>query len=250
MSKFSLRSNQHLHDPDSKREFNRALFSAIAQEYSRMSGILSFGRDLPWKQAMIKELPEAAAPRCLDLACGNGDLTQLLLERFPGARVVGLDLSPPMLDIARRRFSDQAEVELIEGDMTATGLPGDSFDIITVGYGIRNAPTLDAALREIVRLLKPGGSLAVLDFSRWDRLDRVELALLRGWGGLWGLIRSGNPDTYGYIADSLARYPQRSELHRRFSDCGLRKERTRRRFCGVVETIIATKQEESVSAKS
>lgn len=250
MSKFKLRSRQHLHNPASKRAFNRELFSAIAAEYSSMSGILSFGRDRPWKRAMIAELPELKRPRCLDLACGNGDLIQYLLDRYPGAQVVGLDLTPPMLDIARKRFSGRAEVELVEGDMTQTGLAAEGFDIITVGYGIRNAPTLDGALAEIARLLKPGGTAAVLDFSRWNRLDRVELAALRVWGGLWGLIRSGNPDTYGYIADSLARYPRRSELHSIFEDCGLRIQSARRRFCGVVEAVIATKEMEVDSAMS
>ncbi len=250
MSNFRLRSNQHLHSAASKRAFNRELFSAIAREYSCMSGILSFGRDIPWKRDMVADLPEFKAPRCLDLACGNGDLTKFLLDRYPQARIVALDLTRPMLDIARTRFFGGPAIEFIEADMTETGLPAESFDIITVGYGIRNAPTLAGALEEIARLLKPGGTVAVLDFSRWDRLDWVELALLRLWGGMWGLIRSGNPDTYGYIADSLARYPRRSELHRRFSDCGLQAAKTRRRFCGVVETIIATKKAEDEHAKS
>lgn len=241
MSRFRLKAKGFIHSPERKLHYNRELFSAIAREYSCMSGVLSFGRDRPWKRELIARLPDMAAPACLDLASGNGDLAALLLDRYPAAHVTALDLAEPMLSIARKRFAAEERIEFIEGDMTATGLKPCSFDLITVGYGLRNAPDLDRAVAEIARLLRPGGIVAVLDFSRWNRLSRIEILLLRLWCGLWGILRSGNPDTYGYIADSLAQYPVRRDLHGRLESHGFRIASARLHFLGVIETLVAEK---------
>jgi len=244
MIDFKLKSREFLKTPDLKRHFNRELFSAISREYTGMSRVLSFGRDLAWKRQMVAALPAIQAPRCLDLACGPGEIAGLLLAKYKDASVTGVDLTGSMLELARDIFKDEERVDFREMDMTATDFPDNSFDLITVGYGIRNAPDLDKALSEIGRLLSPGGVVAVLDFSRWDGewLGAFELLLLQVWCGMWGLIRSGNADTYGYIADSLARFPARSELHERFAVHGLDITKTRRYFCGVIETIIASKR--------
>lgn len=242
MSRFKLKARDYINDPKGKLHYNRQLFSAIASEYSRMSGVLSFGRDIPWKRRLIERLPELARPRCLDLACGNGDFTALLLNRYSEAEVIALDLTAPMLEIARERFAQDGRVSFIEADMNASGLPDEGYDLITVGYGLRNAPQIERALQEVARLLRPEGIVAVLDFSRWNRGDLIELGLLRFWCGLWGLIRSGNADTYGYIADSLARYPARAALHRMFAEHELEIIDSETHFLGVVEAAIAIKR--------
>ena len=242
MSRFRLKSRDYIGDPKGKLHYNRHLFSAIASEYSRMSGVLSFGRDIPWKRRLVERLPELARPRCLDLACGNGDFTALVLNRYSEAEVTALDLAAPMLEIARERFAEDGRVSFVEADMNASELPEESYDLITVGYGLRNAPQIDRALKEISRLLRPEGVLAVLDFSRWNRGDFFELKLLRFWCGLWGLIRSGNADTYGYIADSLARYPARGALHRMFGEHDLDIIDSETHILGIIEAAIALKR--------
>jgi len=244
MSEFQLKSRDFLHAPEQKREFNRQLFSAIAPEYAGMSRTLSFGRDAAWKRRLIDELPPMSTPNCLDLACGNGDLSALLLEKYPDAAVTALDLAGPMLNLARRRLAGRHGIRFLKLDMTDTGLPDSEFDIITVGYGLRNAPDLDLALAEISRLLRHGGSLALLDFSRYDDkwCATAELKLLRMWCGMWGLIRSGNADTYGYIADSLARFPARSRLHSILKQRGFSITRSRRYCLGIVERITGFKR--------
>lgn len=241
MSRFRLKAGKYIGDPGRKLYYNRELFSAIAGEYSWMSGVLSFGRDRPWKRGMIARLPDIEAPACLDLASGNGDLAAMLLDRYPGAHITALDLAAPMLAISRKRFDGDERVEFLEGDMTDTGLDGDYYDLITVGYGLRNAPDLDCALAEISRLLRPGGIVAVLDFSRWNRLSGIELLLLRIWCGIWGILRSGNADTYGYIADSLAQYPVRRELYAKMKSQRFEIISSKLYFAGVIETLIAEK---------
>ncbi len=243
MAKFHLKSRDHLGTPARKREFNDRLFSAIAPEYARMSRVLSFGRDPTWKRRMIGDLPAMAGPNCLDMACGDGDLSELLIARYPDASVTALDQADPMLRLARRRLAGNGGVRFLRADMAETGLRDSEFDIVTVGYGLRNAPELQRAMDEIGRLLSPGGVLAVLDFARPDNpcCAAVELALLRLWCGMWGLIRSGNADTYGYIADSLARFPARKELQDMLTARGFTITRRRTFFLGIVEAFVAKK---------
>ncbi len=244
MPKFNLKTKDWLSSVEGKRRYNHRLFSAIAPEYPTMSRVLSLGRDQAWKRQLISALPDRQTkPNCLDLACGNGDLCAMLMQKYPQAALTALDLAAPMLALARHRLGDFSEIKFMEGDMTSTGLPAGTYDIVTVGYGLRNAPNLDQALAEIFRVLKPGGSVGVLDFSRFNQrwLSAVELWILRLWCGMWGVLRSGNADTYGYIAASLARYPTRSLLHDKLAAHGLQIQQARRRFFGIVEIIVALK---------
>ena len=243
MSRFRLRSRDYIDEPDRKRTFNEQLFTAISREYPWMTRVLSFGRDARWKRDMIASLSDWDQPVCVDLACGNGDLTYLLAERYPSGSVLGLDLTEAMLRQARER-GPMPHVEFRRADMCETGLPPASCDVVTAGYALRNAPRLDAAITEVARMLKPGGEATLLDFSRPDSHlgQRLELAALRLWGGFWGLVRSANPDTYRYITDSLDRFPTRSRLHAMLEEAGLEVQHARRRFFGVIDIILVRKK--------
>lgn len=242
---FNLKSRDYLDSPEGKRWFNQRLFSAIADEYDWMKKVLSFGCDSSWKRQLVRQLPALDNPACLDLACGNGDIALLLADKYPGARIMGLDISEPMLVKARARFVSGSDVCFVNGDIMRTGFSDACFDLITVGYGLRNAPDLQGAMEEIARILKPGGMLAVLDFSRWNNriIQNFELMLLCFWCGLWGLIRSGNMDTYAYISHSLARYPNSKQLRRLYSEFGFRIISSFSHFGGITETVIAIKEE-------
>lgn len=245
MSRFKLKSRDYLVSADSKRLFNERLFSAIAHEYGRMTRVLSFGLDARWKRHLVRQLPEMHRPTCLDLACGNGDFILLLLAKYPEAQIKGLDIAEPMLDLAQERIPAGSDVSFSKGDIMETGFRDASFDIVTIGYGLRNAPELGAVMAESARLLKPGGILGTLDFSKWNnRLSaQFELALLRLWCGLWGVLRSGNADTYAYISHSLARFPSRNKLHDIFTENGLHISHSFPHLGGITETIIAIKEE-------
>jgi demethylmenaquinone methyltransferase/2-methoxy-6-polyprenyl-1,4-benzoquinol methylase len=127
--------------------------------------------------------------------------------------------------------------------MAQTGLADASQDLITGGYALRNAPDLDRAFAEIVRLLRPGGHAAFLDFSISPHpvARAITLALLRFWGGLWGLLLHGNPRVYAYIADSLAVYPDRLALRQQAARHGLGVLRSRAFFFGMLEVIVFTR---------
>ncbi len=241
---FHLKPHEHLGDPTQKRALNRLLFETVAPHYDTITRWLSFGRDRTWKYRLITALPPFTAPNCLDLACGTGDLAFGLAARFPNGRVLGLDLTPAMIERARARCRN-SRIRFEIGDLGCTGLPDTSFDIVTGGYALRNAGDLDEALAEVFRLLKPGGVAAFLDFSKPpDRTaQKIELRLLRFWGGLWGLALHRNPDVYGYIADSLEHYPHREELAHRFTATGFKIVKCHRYFFGFVESVQLRKPE-------
>jgi len=237
-----LRIGNRLEDPDSKRELNKRLFSKIAVEYRWMPAALSLGRDSVWKRHLIQALPDLPRPFCVDLACGDGDLTRRIARRFPEGSVLGLDLTPPMISRAQH-FTTQANIHYAEADMGATGLASESADIVTGGYALRNAPELDETIREIARILRPGGWAGFLEFMRWPgRIGgALEIGVLRVWGGLWGMLLHGNPAVYGYIAASLRRFPIREELVARFAHHGFRLVNVSLCFFGVTAILLFRK---------
>jgi ubiquinone/menaquinone biosynthesis methyltransferase len=225
-----------LDDPARKRVLNARLFATIAPRYDFITRALSLGRDHAWKCALVAALPAVDAPRCLDLACGTGDIARLLARRYPAGTVTGIDLTESMLAIARTRDNPH-NLLFAQGDMGRLDAPDASMDIVTGGYALRNAPRLSDALAEVRRVLRPGGTAAFLDFSKppAGTAQRLELALLRAWGGLWGLIVHGDPGVYAYIAHSLARFPDRAAFHAAAEVQGLDLLRTRRFFGGITE---------------
>jgi demethylmenaquinone methyltransferase/2-methoxy-6-polyprenyl-1,4-benzoquinol methylase len=225
-----------------KQQVTREVFAKLAPAYDHFSAPLSFWRDRAWKRDLVAGLPAHMNPACLDLACGTGDLCFLLAARYPNARILGTDITEAMLALARQR-NQYSLVDFANADMLATGQPAASFDIVTGGYALRNAPDLDRALAEIARVLKPGGAAAFLDFSNPPQpfLRAVFKVLLRLWGGAWGLCLYGNPKYFTYITASLHAFPDRVELRRRLAAHSLSTTGSRLHMLGLLETIFVQK---------
>ncbi len=243
MSKrFRLRPREHLGHHTAKQTFNLAHFSVAAPKYDFATKALSLGRDGAWKRQLVASLPEVPAPTCLDLACGTGDITRLLADRYPGSTVVGLDLTPAMIEIARD-ITSAPEVEYKEGTMHELPFEDTSFDIVTGGYALRNAPDFDRALDEIHRVLRPGGTFAFLDFSKTPTQPAQYLSLIgmKVWGGFWGLLLHASPNVHGYIADSLRQYPDRRSLRAAFRSHGFALHGQRRYYLGLLENLVFMK---------
>ncbi len=241
-SKFTLKIVDHIGAPETKKYYNEQHFSEAAPRYDFATRAMSLGRDGAWKRKLIAALPQIEAPRCLDLACGTGDLSFLLAEKYPEGKVAGLDLTLPMLDVARRR-NRFANVDFTKGDMCQTGLAEASLDIVTGGYAVRNAPDLNQAFAEIYRILKPGGILALLDFSKppGPRTQALQYRLLKTWCGFWGLMLHGNPEIHAYIAASLQTYPDRLHLAELVLQQGFDIDLSRRFYFGMMELMILRK---------
>lgn len=202
-----MRLRDAFQSPEAKRRYNRRMFHLIADRYDLITVILSYGMDRRWKRWVVRLAAVERGERAVDLACGTGDIGQLLTRA--GARVIGVDLTFRMLQIARLRDVG-GKLRLVAGDMTALPLSDGYADVVTAGYGLRNVPALDEALAEIVRVLRPGGRFVSLDFNRprSGLLRAAYLAYLTVVGSALGLILHGDPDTYRYIPESLRRYPE------------------------------------------
>jgi demethylmenaquinone methyltransferase/2-methoxy-6-polyprenyl-1,4-benzoquinol methylase len=240
----ALKLNMHdyIHRPEGKLVFNREMFTVIAPKYDFITRALSLGRDTAWKNQMIRRLPALERPMCLDLACGTGDITFRLAEKYPRGTVVGLDLTEAMITSAKTRNVHE-NVEFTTQNMCCTDFAENTFDIVTGGYALRNAPVLDEALAEIWRVMKPGGTASFLDFSKPPgRLgQKAEYFLLKTWGGFWGITLYRNPQVYTYIAESLKQFPDSQQLRQLIAKAGFEIVWSKKHYFGMAETLILRK---------
>jgi demethylmenaquinone methyltransferase/2-methoxy-6-polyprenyl-1,4-benzoquinol methylase len=194
------------------------LFDRIAPTYDLLNHLLSVGRDFSWRRKAARQLGSAAGFKVIDLAAGTGDmLIALLRERPDIAEATGLDISGNMLDLCRAKLcrgSLEDHVSLLCADAAATSLPDDQFDAATMAFGIRNTPDAAATLKEIHRILKPGGMAVILEFSlpacpgvRW-----FYLRYLRYVVPLLGAVVSGDRRAYRYLDESIESFLQPAEF--------------------------------------
>lgn len=217
--------NKYLSYDERRASKVREMFSRLAGRYDLVNDVMSFGLHRRWKRDTVRlGLERGGRPlRWLDLCCGTGDIA-LYAERSGGeVRVVGLDFTLPMLAVARRRVpAGSGAARFVEGDATALPFGDGSFDVVTVGYGLRNLADPALGLSEMRRVLAPGGRAVVLDFGKPD--NPVASALY--WGFLrtimpaMGWIFHGDPDTYAYIPASLERYPAQRGVEKLMKDAG------------------------------
>lgn len=201
------------------------MFSGIAPRYDLLNHVLSLNIDKRWRRAVTRELGDTlddASACVLDVACGTGDLS-IELKQNVGAKVVGTDFCRPMLTIAHDKAVAGGAIPFVEADALQLPFPDGRFDAVTIAFGLRNLANLDAGLRELCRVLKPNGRLAVLEFST---------PIVPGFGGLFNLYFSrilpriggavsGSRTAYEYLPDSVAKFPGQKQLAERMRSAGL-----------------------------
>lgn len=232
---------------EEKKRYVREMFDAIARRYDLLNHILSAGLHIRWKQfaASASQVPRGG--RALDVCAGTGDLAFSLSSRTgPEGTVVGVDFAPEMIRIARERASRQSRsraVRFICADAERLPFRDDSFDAVTIGFGIRNVAAVDQALREMYRVLRPGGRLVVLEFSRpVPRLVRFLYDLYSATLIPWiGRILSGHPDAYRYLPTSIRSWPDPAEFSRLLEACGFQPLNCRLLCTGIAALHVATK---------
>jgi demethylmenaquinone methyltransferase / 2-methoxy-6-polyprenyl-1,4-benzoquinol methylase len=201
----------HLADERLKKKYVSTMFDIMAPGYNFFTRVFSFGMDKNWKARLIEEGARraVATPRLLDLACGTGDLGIALAGRTQATMTLGLDLSPVMLSEAARRIrANRDSLKLAACDMLRLCVADRSVDVVSIGYGIRNTGDVPNSLREIARVLRPGGVLLNLDFYKPAGSLWREVFLRYMWysGCLCGWLFHREPMVYGYIAPSIRRF--------------------------------------------
>jgi demethylmenaquinone methyltransferase/2-methoxy-6-polyprenyl-1,4-benzoquinol methylase len=208
----------------------RAMFSTVAPRYDFITRTFSYGMDRHWKRAGLEHATLPERPVVLDLASGTGDFSLKVQQRYPGSKPVAVDITERMLQLARGR----GVKETVCGDAGHLPFPDHSFDCVFVGYGLRNFPKLDVAVREIERVTKPGGMLVSLDFFLPSNLvmQRLYLGYLYAQGAFWGMVLHGKPRVYTYIPDSLRSFVSIDDFSSLLKRTGYQKIDTRRYILG------------------
>ena len=211
-----------------KTEKIRSLFDSIAKDYDKLNHILSLGVDKTWRKRALKHINDCGAEgKVLDIACGTGDFSIEIAKhgRQQGITVTGLDLSEGMLEVMRRKVADAGlrdRISAEQGNSEAMRFADDSFDRATIAFGIRNFENREKALKEILRVLKPGGRLVILELSvpsnavlRWFYC--LYFTKVLPWIG--GLV-SGEKAAYSYLPASVLNFPGKEEWMATMRSCG------------------------------
>ena len=202
------------------------LFASIARRYDLLNDLQSFGLHRRWKKLLVDLAAPKPGERVLDLCCGTGDISLRFAER--GASVTGLDFSQPMLIVADSRRTENHKTEIrnpffIQGDAMQLPFPDDSFDIVSVGYGLRNLANWERGLEEMLRVAKPGARVLVLDFGKPTNLlwRQIYFGHLKFVAPLLGKLFCGDAAAYAYILESLQHYPAQEGVTARMREMKL-----------------------------
>ncbi len=205
----------------------REMFAAISGRYDLLNRVISGGRDMAWRRKAVRLARVQAGDRVLDVCCGTGDFALMFAAHNPApAGVTGLDFTPEMLRLARAKGEKLgAPVPWVAGDALRLPFADASFDVISVGYGVRNFQDLDAGLVELARVLKPGGRLVVLECTPARGLIGKCAGFYINRVVPWvGNALSKSPQkAYSYLADSIAVFPGAAELAQRMTRAGFRE---------------------------
>ncbi|HET7591061.1 MAG TPA: bifunctional demethylmenaquinone methyltransferase/2-methoxy-6-polyprenyl-1,4-benzoquinol methylase UbiE [Solirubrobacterales bacterium] len=217
--------NDNRQSPDFAGQVNR-MFDRVASRYDALNSVMTAGLHHRWRQQAAARTGLKPEDSALDVCCGTGDFALELAGLVtPGGHVVGCDFSEPMLDLAREKAAERAVSGIRFEWADALELPydGERFDAVTVGFGVRNLADLDRGLREMARVLKPGGRAVILEITQPERpplslffslwFDRIVPLL----GSL-----SSNPEAYSYLPESVRSFPSPRGLAAKMDDAGFK----------------------------
>lgn len=221
------------------------MFDSIAHRYDFLNHALSLNVDRRWRRQLIDACNVKAGDHVLDVATGTGDVAIEFARRTGAARIVGLDPSAGMLEVARAKVARDtraARLEIIDGNALALPFPDASFDVVTIAFGLRNLPDYAQGVREMARVLKPGGRLAVLEFLPPAGATRL---IFRSYVAtvlpLFGRAISGSREAYRYLASSIGEFIDAESVRRLMRDAGLRQATTKRLTAGIAGLHSAVK---------
>lgn len=219
--------------PEQKEQYVQALFDQIAEKYDRMNLVMSAGQWHRWHREVVKHTGLRPGMHSLDVACGTGDLSMLTAAQVaPDGRVIGVDFSAGMLQVGRRRVAGSPYRDLIDlrwGNAMNLQFPDGSFDCVTIGWALRNVRDLPQVLREMHRVLRPGGRAVALEAAR-ARNPLVRAGFFAYWKTAvplidWAVLKLGRQAPvrpYTYLSRSLDQFPGPDRLAEMFAAAGFR----------------------------
>lgn len=197
----------------SKKEQVADMFDNIAYRYDFLNRFLSAGIDIQWRKKAIRMLKDINPQKILDVATGTGDIAIMAARILQPDKIIGIDISDGMLNFGRKKIEKLGlgnTIELLNGDSETINFESNSFDAVTVAFGVRNFQNLEKGLSEIRRVLKPGGKLVVLEFSKPKApvIKQVYHVYMNAVAPGMGKLFSKNRDAYRYLDESIKKFPE------------------------------------------
>lgn len=229
-----------------KKKQVEQMFDTISSNYDGLNRVISFGTDVSWRKKVVQVIDQSNAKSVLDIATGTGDLAIQYANHTAATKIVGLDLSEGMLSVARKKTDGteiDSKIEFIKGDSEALPFPDNSFDAITVSFGIRNFEHLEIGLAEIFRVLKPKGTFVILETSvptkfPWKQGYAIHNKLILP---LIGKLFSKDKVAYTYLSESASQFPYGEKLNNILRKIGFNDVVHKPQTFGVATIYIATK---------
>ena len=233
-------------NPDSKKAQVESLFDSIAPKYDVLNHTLSLNIDKIWRRKVARIVSKCSPKTVLDVATGTCDLAIAVARKASPQSIVGVDLSEEMLNVGRTKVQKVGLSEVIsvqKGDAENLPFADNSFDAITVAFGVRNFENLEAGLREMLRVLKPGGSCVILEFTMPRRFPVKQLYnfYFRRILPLIGRAVSSNKVAYTYLPESVKAFPQYADFMAIMKRCGYSSAQQRVLSMGIAGIYIGTK---------
>ena len=222
------------------------MFDRISPKYDRLNHLLSFNIDKIWRRKTAKIVSKSQPKTILDLATGTADLAIALAKHNPQAHIVGTDISEKMLEIGQTKIAKQGlekQIELQRGDAAALPFGDNTFDAVTVAFGVRNFENMKQGLSEIHRVLKPNGKAFILEFSMPGKFPikqayQLYFKHILPKIGKWV---SKDENAYSYLPESVERFPKPTDFLRVLSDNGFH-EGTEQQLCFGIATLYSTSE--------
>lgn len=230
-----------------RKEQVKNIFNDIAPKYDLLNHLLSLNIDKGWRRKAMKYIDKGEHKHLLDVACGTGDFS-IAAYRAGVRHITGIDISANMVEVGRRKIQElglEPYIDLQVGDTEQMEFADQTFDVVTVAFGVRNFEHLKIGLKEMWRVLRPGGKVIILEFSMPERFPmkqlyrlyfRYILPMIGGWV-------SGNKQAYTYLPESVMKFPQGETFLNILKECGFVAPIQKRLSCGITSLYVGIKGE-------
>jgi demethylmenaquinone methyltransferase / 2-methoxy-6-polyprenyl-1,4-benzoquinol methylase len=231
---------------EGKKEQIERMFDSIAPQYDLLNRLLSLGIDISWRKRAINYLKDSNPQEILDVATGTADVAILMTKLLSPKKIMGIDISNQMLDYGRIKIKDKSLENIITletGDSENLRFADNSFDAVTVAFGVRNFETLEKGLKDMFRVMKPAGRVVILEFSRPESFPfkQIYVSYFKYVLPFIGRLQSKDPRAYQYLYESAMAFPQGNQFLEILVKTGYKDTQCERLSLGICSIYTARK---------